>query len=520
MTGGNPGNPRRSGGSRLRQFGLRAAAIALGLAVFPLLELLCFLGGWGGRSVTEDPFVGFAAIRPLFERTDDSRWWQTSPARRGFFEEDRFLVQKPADEFRIFVFGGSTVQGNPFSIETSFTRFLELALHQADPSRRWKVVNCGGISYASYRLLPLMQECLQYQPDLYIFCEGHNEFLEDITYADVRRMSPAISRAWSLASRCRSFRLLQQGLQRLRTPPPGRDRGPQAESGGEPADDGRPVLPREVDALLDHTGGLEAYHRDDQHAAMVVQHFRHSLERMAELCQQHQLPLLLIQPPTNLSDCPPFKAVLSADTSPQTAAQIRQLLQQAATDLPRDPQAAAAALQQATELDPRFAWSWYQLGHALLAAERPDEAHAAFVRARDEDVCPLRMTTPLESALQTAATDLQVPLLNAAALLEQQCPHGILSDHILVDHVHPSFGGHQQIAVAIVRWMLDETLLTAPDDEWPDRSQQQFETHIQSLDNLYFLKGRRRLQDLRGWAAGRSEGPPLIRKPRPQSELH
>lgn len=494
--------PRRR---RSRQTAFRLAAILLALSCFPLFELVCIVAGWGDLSVSDDPFVGFASIRPLFERTADGQHFHTSPARRGFFEEDSFLVRKPPEEFRIFVFGGSTVQGNPFSIETSFTRFLQLALTEADPSRSWEVVNCGGISYATYRLLPLMQECLTYRPDLYIVCAGHNEFLEDVSYASVRDTSTALTRTYAAASRFRSFRLLQRLIHWRPSPDSNRPAAAALNDGQ------RPVLPPEVDALLDHTGGLEAYRRDDVHARQVAQHFRSNLLRMMTLCRQHELPLLLIQPPTNLSDCPPFKAEFSDTVSVATVDEIRRLLDQASTVVATSPATAVPHLEEATRRDPRFAWSWYQLGHALLASTRFDEARRAFIRARDEDICPLRMTTPLEQAMQAVAAETGIPFLNAAEILQQECPQEILSDHILVDHIHPSFGGHQIIAVRIVQWMLQQNLATQEVLDWEVSSRRRFEQHVQSLDNMYFLKGRRRLQDLQGWAAGRSEGPPLIR---------
>ncbi len=62
--------------------------------------------------------------------------------------------------------GGSTVQGHPFSVETSFTTWLELSLKAADPSRHWRVVNCAGVSYATYREAIVVKELLGYKPDL------------------------------------------------------------------------------------------------------------------------------------------------------------------------------------------------------------------------------------------------------------------------------------------------------------------------------------------------------------------
>ena len=164
---------------RARRWSLRLAAIGLGVLPFLLGELLCIACGWGRTADYDDPFVGFQSVHPLFVLNDDGDRYEIPPSRYRFFAPDSFPETKSPDEFRVFCLGGSTVQGHPYSLETSFTSFLEIALHEADPARRWRVVNCGGISYASYRLLPILHECLQHDPDLIILCTGHNEFLED-----------------------------------------------------------------------------------------------------------------------------------------------------------------------------------------------------------------------------------------------------------------------------------------------------------------------------------------------------
>lgn len=485
-----------------RRWLFRLASVFCGLSLFGAFELFCAAADWGRADVGEDPFVGFTSIRPLFALTPAADLFHTSPARRGFFREVSFAAKKPPGEFRIFVFGGSTVQGNPFSIETSFPSYLQIALEQADPARSWKVVNCGGVSYASYRLLPVMQECLSYQPDLFVFCEGHNEFLEDVSYADVRQTPVVVQQGYSLLSRLRSFRLLQQAVHRRPLSPA---------SGATPiGTTGKPLLPGEVNTLLDHDGGLDAYHRDDQHAAVVRQHFRSNLQRMIDMCQSHAIPLLTVLPPSNLSDCPPFKSEYSAATTDDNRSTIHALLKEARDVSPRDVRQAISIVQQATDIDRRYAFSWYELGQLQLSAGDNSAADDSFRRARDEDVCPLRITTPLETALQEAAETNHVPLINAHELLRSRCPHGIIGKNVLVDHVHPSFRGHEDIAVAIADWMLAAGLLTSTNVDWKLAAQRECRTQLQSLDDLYFLRGRRALESLKLWAAGRSGGPPLI----------
>lgn len=488
----------------------RIAAVCLGCGLFVCLELVCIILGWGVRDLNEDPFVEFSSVRPLFQQTPDGTSYLTAPNRRRYFKEDSFAAQKPPDEFRVFVFGGSTVQGNPFSIETSFPSFLQIALTTANPERRWKVVNCGGVSYSSYRLLPVMQECLSYEPDLFIFCEGHNEFLEHVAYSESQKTPAVLQVAFDVLNKFRSFRVLRRVLLSDQFPWVGSNtvlRDASSETAGQ-----RPLLPEDVDTLLDHDGGLEAYHRNDEHSSKVVEHFRFNLERMAAMCRDRGLPFLVILPPSNLSDCPPFKAEFSADLPEEDRKQIAQTLLTARSFPLEHLDRAIEQAHTATRLDPRYALAWYELAHFQLAARQFEEAERSFRRARDEDVCPLRMTTDLEEAMKNVVDSYQLPFLNAHELLSANCRNRIVGENVLVDHVHPSFRGHEDIAIEIADWMMSAGYAKPTTEDWLAATRAECRTRLQSLDNLYFLRGKRALENLRLWAAGRSGGPPL--KPR------
>ena len=151
-----------------RQIIFRLCAVLIGL--LPFLAFEFFLGaiGWQQLDGVKDPFVGFSSSRPLFELNEDRTEYEISESRKPLFCDESFPVEKSPDQFRIFCIGGSTVQGRPFAIETSFSTWLELSLQAAGDSKQFNVINCGGVSYASYRLAPVVEEILGYQPDLIV----------------------------------------------------------------------------------------------------------------------------------------------------------------------------------------------------------------------------------------------------------------------------------------------------------------------------------------------------------------
>ena len=282
------------------RFLFRVLGVLVGLLPFLAIESVLRLTDWGRPTELEDPYVGFAALRPLFVLDADGQQFEIDPARHQYFRPESFSAKKGAHEFRIFCLGGSTVQGRPYAIETSFTTWLELSLQAADPRRVWDVVNCGGISYASYRLVPILRELLDYEPDLFILYTGHNEFLEDRTYREVKNTPRAVRYLHSVGMNLRSYRLLRAAWLRLGQHGT-RDPSPQNK------------LPKEVDAFLDYRGGLADYHRDDDWRRGAVAHYRLNLSRMIGLAEIAGVPVLLVNPVSNLRDCPPFKLEVSQE---------------------------------------------------------------------------------------------------------------------------------------------------------------------------------------------------------------
>jgi tetratricopeptide (TPR) repeat protein len=473
-----------------KRFVFRALAILLGLSPFLACELALRGLGVGKSTDSNDPFIGFSDIHPLFVLNESLGRYEIPKARQTHFQPESFAAEKAADEFRVFVLGGSTVQGRPWSIESSFTTWLELHLNAADPSRRYEVVNCGGVSYATYRLAPILQEVLKYQPDLVIFCEGHNEFLEDRSYAPIKAQPAAVSFAVRQVSRLHSYNFVRDNVLRASA-----RKQQQA------------VLGPEVDARLDWKGGMEEYHRDLQWQAVVIAHFEASLRRIVQIAADARVPLILMNPVSNLQYAP-FK---SEHRDHLTAAELEEfdaLLKQAGelygSDLPR----AAELLRQAITIDDQFAQAHFELGNCLLEQGLVSEARAEFIKAKDFDVCPLRMLEPMKRIIHDVAESTNTPLVDADAIIAGKSRNGFPDRQWLVDHVHPSMSGHQLLADALAEKM-EQLKLVQRQVDWKDARETAYREHLASLDHVYFQRGKDRLKSEQGWAHGQA---PAVRQ--------
>lgn len=463
----------------------RLVGLGLGLAILFAFEGLCRFAGLGRPDPNIDPYVSFSGSARLFTTDPLTNTHVTAPERLKYFVEDRFPRLKSAETFRIFCLGGSTVQGRPYSIETAFPTWLRLRLELAYPDRKFDVINCGGVSYASYRLIPILKECLQYEPDLFIICTGQNEFLEDRTYHAIKPWS----RAHALAAHSRLYHLLRQSL-------------PNSSSERSAASESRPILKEEVDALLDYQGGLRAYQRNDQWIAGVETHFSENVHRLIALAKSEDVPVLFLRPPVNLKSCPPFKS----DPVPPEAAP---LLQQAQALYQSDLGQAIDLLTRAIALAPRCAYLQYELAQCHLGQANYRAAEQGLWRALEEDLCPLRLRPVMAKQLREICQSKGITHIDIQDLLGKKCPQGLMGQEILVDHVHPSIRGHQLIAAAIEPHLQVYLGSAREVEELEPKSQRAFANHLAGLDELYYTHGQTRLRNLELWTQGRTDGPPF-----------
>ena len=480
---------RGAQGLGLRQFLFRAAAILIGLLLVLLFEVLLRLTHLGRSTDIDDPYVGFSEIRPLFVLNAATDRYQIPNSRHSFFRPDSFAAVKPPHEFRIFVLGGSTVQGRPYSIETSFTTWLELSLTAADPSQSWEVVNCGGVSYASYRLLPIMKELLLYQPNLLILYTGHNEFLEERTYAHLKRRPRWIKSAYDFVAASRLYRLISQ----LHSATRSRIRGTAP----------REVMSAEANAILDYEHGLDEYQRDDTWQLGVLNHFEQNLRRMVGLAKTAGIPMLLVNPVSNLKHTPPFKSQPSADLTSEQRAEFKELWLQARdldwSQLDRKSE----LLKRALAIDDRHADAHFLLARVYEVMGEAGLAKAEYLRAKDEDVCPLRMLESMHAITVRVASSTSTPLIDIRRMFEDFTEDGIPGDEQLIDHVHPRIEGHQQIAERLFSELARMKTL-APQPGWRSRQKELYDERWRTLDHNYFPESRARLEGLQLWTQGRA----------------
>ncbi len=481
----------------------RLALVLAGLALVGLVELtlraLPLENAW---QPAEDPFVGFSEVHPLFvpgEVRDDGRsMMETAENKLRWFNFQQFPRRKDPETLRIFTLGGSTTYGRPYADRTSFTGWLRLMLENSgeQEGRNYEVINAGGVSYASYRVVNVLEELLDYEPDLFVVYTGHNEFLEARTYEDFySEQGSFTSGVKRMFQGLETYRLLDGFYRKVK----GDGRG---ESPGAKPKGGATILTAEVETILDRSAGLDLYHRDSTFSRGVFEHFDYNIGRIKQLCTEAGVPVLFLEPVDNLKDFSPFKseedARLDANSRRRFSVALTEGLSLLAQGLNNR---GLARLREAVATDSLYAAGQFHLGGALLEAGDTVEAAKRFFYARELDVCPLRAQQPIHDILRKHTVGKDDPdLVPLPMVFASVSPGGIIGRETLIDHIHPYPRGHLWIALEILGWLRDEGMVRADYNPSSAEVEILFRDVMSALPEEYYRKGLLNLTKVLLWA--------------------
>lgn len=269
-----------------RQFGV------VKTVVYSLLPMVVFLllleGGARVREIWYPPMdvdlgQGFTGDSLLFSPDPfDHDFRVTHPKKTIGFNESRFAVKKPEKTLRIAMLGGSSVN----YLNYEFTLWPERLKAALPGYEQVEIINCGGLSYGSHRLVPIAAEVLQYDLDAMLFYEGHNEF-EELEQLDVANLSLVpVQRKLEVFALYRLFRDVATWMQVRQLEAANRKQ-------------------RELAASAPQTNASWAHVFTPEEIATRMDTYRANLKKIVSLCAEHGVPFIIGTVPSNLWKMPP-----------------------------------------------------------------------------------------------------------------------------------------------------------------------------------------------------------------------
>jgi len=248
------------------------------LLLFAVLETACRVIEIWAPPMQVDYGQGFDADSRLFVPAEQAPGRMvTNPVKDTSFQKQEFLIPKPPRTLRVFALGGSSVNYLDYEF-TQLARRLQEALNAR--YTHVEIVNCGGLSYGSHRLVPIAAEVLAYEPDLLLLYTGHNEF-EEVQQLELAELNTlALHRALAKSALWRFLRDRIAG-RRIRELEEAHNRRLLAQSAPDAAKDWlHEFSPEEVSQRMDA--------------------FRNNLAIIIALCQDNAVPVIVGTVPSNL----------------------------------------------------------------------------------------------------------------------------------------------------------------------------------------------------------------------------
>jgi len=348
----------------------------------------------------------------------------------------RMEVKKPANTYRIFVFGESAAMGDP---DPTFgaSRYLQVLLRDRFPGTDFEVVCVAMTAINSHVILPIARECAKRDGDLWIIYMGNNEMVGPFGGSTVfgsRTAGTPLIRASLAVKGTKSGQLLNNLMAHF-----GHSSTPKTWSG--------------LNMFKEHQ-----LRHDDPNRLRAYENFKQNLNDILRAGQDAGVPIILSTVGSNLKDCAPFGSLHSTALNDTKTNEWNALYQDGIKlESSGDFSGALKKYEQAAAIDPQYAELHFRSGQCQLALTNLVTALNSFELARDDDTLAFRADSRINKIISDAAETQKnhsVHFLDAFKLLAQNSPVHIPGNELFYEHVHLNFDGNYLLARAFAEQAL------------------------------------------------------------------
>ena len=357
------------------------------------------------------------------------------PAPTEFTIEKPKIKAKQDGEYRIFVYGGSTVAGVPVK-QFGFVEQLEFWLREIHPGKPLEVYNFAVPGSSSTKVLRTLQNTIIYDPDLLIVMTGHNEFLDFGTHQRLRVL---------LEDNLALTRVLLRVLRNVRS-----------------------FLSSRNVVIKSR---LTPYDRASKTFREKVRNYPENIRHIIQIAQKKKIPLILNTVASNLADWPPAHHNIEWDHYYDK--EYESHVDEAITLINNgSSNKAIERIDKLLKIYHDDAMLLYLLGRANAASGNYDLARTLFARAKDLDPIPLRSPSEFNQTIRTWSKTDEFYMADIERAFQPHATNGLVGFSLFADHVHPSNFGNTVIARELIKVMKSHHLFVDRDLEHWDVNDQ------------------------------------------------
>ena len=342
------------------------------------------------------------------------------------------FAQKKPDEFWVFIYGGSSVQGLPLP-KAGFVNQFDYQMNHVFAGKNIKVFNFGWAGLNSTRIRYVFDRTIGQKPDLAIVYTGENEYI----YPQLD-FYPLVKTVTALKNKTDLGKLLMYATS-----------SGQSEQTGELLLSSQRYPPYGANKLLTKL-------------KMVV--FENNLKGISQEAQKQSVPLVLAAAASNIADWPPVRRSLTTlkvkENYEAGILEVNKLIGEG--KLTEAKGLVETLLRQYSD----DAFLLYLT--AQIARENGQDAKELLEAARDKDLVPWRATSGHIESMRRLAEEKKVWFINIKKIFDENSPQKATGFNFILDGTHPNKEGAYLLTSSLVNFIKDNGLVKK---EWVDESQ-------------------------------------------------
>ncbi len=412
-------------------FWFNLVLLTIPIIFFILLELILRVTNYG---IDTKEWVEIAPGQLVLNPDVGYRYFH-STSGIPYSNQNSFSKTKSENTFRVFIMGGSSAAGYPFTPNGDFGLYIKKKLQILYPQLDIEMINVSLTATNSYTIRDLLPDVIEQKPDLILFYAGHNEYYGAFGVGSMESIGQSRSIVNFILSleKYKTFVLLRDILKWIQNI--------------LASDESQGAL-KKSGTLMSRMVKNQTIALNSEEYNLGIEQFRGNFNDILNQCKENNIPVIISTLACNLKDQPPFVS-LKADKIPK-ADEIFKL--------------AESKLNDSTE------------------------ALRLFKYAKDLDGLRFRASEKINELIIDFSKKYNYPIVKIDSIFNSVSPKGITGNNLMTDHLHPTFDGYKLIGKSFFEVMLQNNLLPKAEKEKIDSekldSLTNAQTYISRLDSV------------------------------------
>lgn len=380
--------------------------------------------------------------------------------------EHGLTQHKKPGEFRIFLYGESTMHGGPLYPRSVIGKWLRLYLTDLLPEgamRNVTIVNFGRMGANSQFITNSFLETVRYKPDLAIFYTVHNDFCLLDT-----RLSLISKKSWmqriedfcgNLPKRSSFLNLFNRQMIRMKIERNKiRDIRLNTEDPWYAESDTPEYYKNEVNLLRP---GSSQFKR-------ITENFENNVNKIIETARRSNVPVIFFEGLSRWKGYEPIRSLHGATFTRDMLLSWEGYFSKAENLFARKEYGNALTLYlRCVNIDPTYALSYYRIAECYERLGEYDKVNKYYVLANDNDYFPIHAPSLVNRFYESIRTsDIKnIDIIQTQKLFEENSSNGIVDENLVIDQIHPTPEGQALMALEITKVMYKNNLIT-PRQNW------------------------------------------------------